>query len=56
MVKSSAVDNGNSYASGGIYAAVNFKHLGKTEGERHVLDHKGQFRDDYSAIWGLAKS
>lgn len=29
------------YASGGIYAAANFKHLVKTDTERHVFDNKG---------------
>ena len=32
------------YASGGIYAAANFKHLGKTDGERHVVDSKGRLQ------------
>lgn len=31
-----------SYSSGGIYAAANFKHLGKTGTERHVKDSSGR--------------
>jgi hypothetical protein len=30
--------------NGGIYKASNFEHLGKTDGERHVIDGKGRLR------------
>ena len=32
------------YESGGIYAASNFKHLGKTRAEWHVIDGKGKIQ------------
>jgi hypothetical protein len=32
------------YESGGIYAASNFKHLGRTQSERHVVDGRGRMQ------------
>ena len=47
--------SGNSCASGGIYAAVNFKHLGKTDGERHVVDGKGPISRRLFCYLGLSE-
>ncbi len=40
---------------GGIYAAVNFKHLGKTDGERRVVDGKGPISRRLFCYLGLSE-
>ena len=45
---------GREYNSGGIYRAANFKHLGKTSAEMHVINRDGEIihrRVAYKRMW-----